>query len=248
MEIKTTKFASPQVGTPRRIYVGPAQKGLMQKFIHSRAKSLTDSNNNNINEKGSPITADALLLKKGSPIVTEKKLRYHQSIYSHKPFPLVADDSPIERDENGKPIRRGYIPAEEKIQKELSDFRCREFELRQNRRSSSLSSQPDLVASIKSDVSEIPDDCQSIVPSVTSISEFNDSLDSVFSGFSENTSLNSSFNYHQIHKLPLSKHLSSTVATLSEEFLELEAEENKQISSKKLIAKWEIMIKESARK
>lgn len=40
----------------------------------------------------------------------------------------------IERDENGRPLRKGYIPVGEKIQKELREMKTRESELKQLRR------------------------------------------------------------------------------------------------------------------
>lgn len=51
----------------------------------------------------------------------------------------------IERDSNGKPIRRGYIPVEEKIQKELRDLKSRESELKRLRKQSQVMSQSDLL-------------------------------------------------------------------------------------------------------
>lgn len=51
----------------------------------------------------------------------------------------------IERDAHGKPIRRGFIPVEEKIQKELRDIRSRETELKRMRRDHLRQSQPDLL-------------------------------------------------------------------------------------------------------
>lgn len=36
----------------------------------------------------------------------------------------------IERDVKGRPVRKGYVPVEEKIQSELKDLRSRECELR----------------------------------------------------------------------------------------------------------------------
>lgn len=60
----------------------------------------------------------------------------------------------IERDAQGKPIRRGFIPVEEKIQKELRDMRSRETELKRIRRESLLrQSQPDLLDCFEQDVS-----------------------------------------------------------------------------------------------
>lgn len=51
----------------------------------------------------------------------------------------------IERDAHGKPIRRGFVPVEEKIQKELRDIRSRETELKRMRRNQMRQSQPDLL-------------------------------------------------------------------------------------------------------
>lgn len=51
----------------------------------------------------------------------------------------------IERDAQGKPIRRGFIPVEEKIQNELRDIRSRETELKRMRRNQMRQSQPDLL-------------------------------------------------------------------------------------------------------
>lgn len=59
----------------------------------------------------------------------------------------------IERDAHGKPIRRGFIPVEEKIQKELRDMRSRETELKRFRRESLLrQSQPDLLDCFEQDI------------------------------------------------------------------------------------------------
>lgn len=55
----------------------------------------------------------------------------------------------IERDDEGRPLRRGYIPVEEKIQKELRDLKNRESELKRLRRINKLrQSQPDLLGDI----------------------------------------------------------------------------------------------------
>lgn len=59
------------------------------------------------------------------------------------PFENVSPTQ-IERDEEGRPIRRGYVPVEEKILKELREMRSREMELKKTRRQSSIrQSQPD---------------------------------------------------------------------------------------------------------
>lgn len=55
----------------------------------------------------------------------------------------------IERDDEGRPLRRGYVPVEEKIQKELRDLKNRESELKRLRRINKLrQSQPDLLGDI----------------------------------------------------------------------------------------------------
>lgn len=45
----------------------------------------------------------------------------------------------IERDDSGKPIRKGYIPVEEKIHRELKDIQDREKELKLLRKERSIS-------------------------------------------------------------------------------------------------------------
>lgn len=66
---------------------------------------------------------------------------------SHIMLPPTAISTPpvIERDSNGRPIRRGYIPVEEKIQKELRDLKNRESELKRLRKQKRVASQSDLL-------------------------------------------------------------------------------------------------------
>nr|CAH7767946.1 unnamed protein product [Callosobruchus chinensis] len=64
-------------------------------------------------------------------------------------------------EKGGKPLRNGYVPAEEKITKELQDFQIRETELRKER----FKSQPDLMASLDLEDSEL----DSIVSSSSSM-------------------------------------------------------------------------------
>lgn len=40
----------------------------------------------------------------------------------------------IERDEKGRPLRKGFIPVEEKIQTELKDIKSRECELKRQQK------------------------------------------------------------------------------------------------------------------
>lgn len=62
-------------------------------------------------------------------------------------FPIeTVASAVIERDADGRPVRRGFIPVEEKIQKELRDLRSRETELKRLRRQNELrQSQVDLL-------------------------------------------------------------------------------------------------------
>lgn len=48
----------------------------------------------------------------------------------------TAQIAPPVRDSDGKPIRKGFVPVEEKIQKELRDMRHREVELKIQRQKS----------------------------------------------------------------------------------------------------------------
>lgn len=59
-------------------------------------------------------------------------------------------DPPKINPEKGKPVRKGYIPAEEKIERELTEFQQREEELRKIR----WQSQPDLMAALEKEEQE----------------------------------------------------------------------------------------------
>lgn len=48
----------------------------------------------------------------------------------------TAQIAPPVRDADGKPIRKGFVPVEEKIQKELREMRHREVELKIQRQKS----------------------------------------------------------------------------------------------------------------
>lgn len=70
---------------------------------------------------------------------------------NRSPINITPEFSPpiIERDENGRPIRRGFVPVEEKIQRELRDLKTRETELKRHNRLSKLRrSQPDLLDAV----------------------------------------------------------------------------------------------------
>lgn len=95
--------------TPLRFASTPSQKGLMHRFLATRGKLYRNKSSNN-NSLSPPIT----------PTITLNPL-------SIKAFnrTLEPDDEPK------KPLtRKGYVPVEQKIQKELHDMRERENELR----------------------------------------------------------------------------------------------------------------------
>uniref|UniRef100_A0A1B0DRD5 A-kinase anchor protein 2 C-terminal domain-containing protein n=1 Tax=Phlebotomus papatasi TaxID=29031 RepID=A0A1B0DRD5_PHLPP len=117
-EMLTRTMSTPQIFQPT-----PNQRrGLMQRFIASRGRM-------NANQQTFPVDKK---INNGPPILISP---------TAKTSPPV-----IERDQNGRPIRRGYVPVEEKIQKELREMKNREVELKQLRKLSHLrASNPDLL-------------------------------------------------------------------------------------------------------
>ncbi|XP_055691877.1 uncharacterized protein LOC129794963 [Lutzomyia longipalpis] len=117
-EMLTRTMSTPQIFQPT-----PNQRrGLMQRFIASRGRMVANN----------------------QPFQNEKKIMNGGPIL----LSPTAKTSPpvIERDQNGRPIRRGYVPVEEKIQKELREMKNREVELKQIRKQSHLrASNPDLL-------------------------------------------------------------------------------------------------------
>lgn len=147
-----------------RFNANPAQKGIMQRFIASRGRIGNTTGNNTAAINGSSPTG--LVLKNADSFLVSSKLTiisnfiyvnlpigFQTSMELNRPpaFAMSAETAPpiIERDEDGRPVRRGYVPVEEKIQKELRDMRSRETELKRIRRSNNLrKSQPDLLDDI----------------------------------------------------------------------------------------------------
>lgn len=96
-----------------RVFV-PNQKGLMQKFIISHGK-IGNSERNGFNTSNGIHHADYVT----------------SAIELSEPGPRA----PIERDELGRPLRKGYVPVKDKIQQELQDLESREAELKVLRKS-----------------------------------------------------------------------------------------------------------------
>lgn len=125
-----------QISPHRRFNMNPNHRGIMQKFIASRGRlsKLHTATN------GSSGNTNCVIKQEQSTPPIELR-RPHLMI-----SPTAISTPPvIERDSNGKPIRRGYIPVEEKIQKELRDLKSRESELKRLRKQSQVMSQSDLL-------------------------------------------------------------------------------------------------------
>lgn len=100
-----TRRFTPQTGT----------KGLMQRFIASKGKM-------NITSPMSATPPTPIQFAPVTPILTTPVLAAGLA-------PAV-----INRTAEGKPVRKGYVPVEEKIQKELREMKDREHELKRMRK------------------------------------------------------------------------------------------------------------------
>ncbi|XP_020279169.1 uncharacterized protein LOC109852427 isoform X2 [Pseudomyrmex gracilis] len=113
---------------PLRFASAPSQKGLMHRFLATRGKIYKTKSANNDN-LGSSITPTIAL----NPL-------------SIKAFNRTLEIQLDPDDEPKKPMaRKGYIPVEQKIQKELHDMKERENELRLMRSQMLAKSQPNLL-------------------------------------------------------------------------------------------------------
>ncbi|XP_038212397.1 uncharacterized protein LOC119832742 [Zerene cesonia] len=101
-------------GYTRRFTPQNGTKGLMQRFIANKGKMPVTS-------PGTPTSPTALTTTPfpPAPIV---------------PIVPVVAPTAITRTPEGKPVRKGYVPVEEKIQKELQEMKNREHELKKMRK------------------------------------------------------------------------------------------------------------------
>ncbi|XP_052860476.1 uncharacterized protein LOC128267630 [Anopheles cruzii] len=125
----------------RRFNPNPNHRGIMQKFIASRGRLSKLANANG--HTGAATAAPTMATTKADPIVPSL-VDLNRSHLMILPSAISTPPS-IERDSNGKPIRRGYVPVEEKIQRELRDLKNRECELKRIRKSNRNASQSDLL-------------------------------------------------------------------------------------------------------
>ncbi|XP_055389039.1 myb-like protein I isoform X2 [Condylostylus longicornis] len=227
----------------RRVTTGPAHKGLMQRFIATRGKISINGTSNGLN--GIHTTNGVNGIKDGpiSPIDQFNQTHRHSVFLQQVNNPTTPPI--IERDPEGKPLRPGYIPVEEKIQKELKDLKNRESELKRIRKLKSRQSQPDLLESIENEFAESDEDSDvehcyppGKLRAVKSISELCDSMNSSSLSPSRTTpSPNFERSRHQ------SENLRPAVSLA--QLCELNNDEEAP-SSHELIAKWESLIQQNS--
>lgn len=103
-----TRRFTPQTGT----------KGIMQRFIANKGKLPNSPGGGPIPQTPTtPLAMAPPLVFPTSPIIA----------------PVVSPPV-INRTPEGKPVRKGYVPVEEKIQKELQEMKDREHELKKMRK------------------------------------------------------------------------------------------------------------------
>ncbi|XP_070490828.1 uncharacterized protein mdu isoform X2 [Chironomus tepperi] len=108
-------LSQPQLFNISPVKISSPHKGIMQKFIASRGKL-------NVSQVNQPAPTNNF--KKN---LIMAPIEFNSD--SIKAFQNL-EKALIERDKKGKPIRRGYVPVEEKIQTELRDLKNRETELK----------------------------------------------------------------------------------------------------------------------
>ncbi|KAH8368423.1 hypothetical protein KR084_011392, partial [Drosophila pseudotakahashii] len=153
----TRTISTPQLsGLPqkRQFAFGGATKGVMQRFIASHGKlaptsplptaspltlnlatngngignGVTNGQNNNQNNQNGN-NNNTLKLN------TRTAMAFLESGGSTGGITSVTlSPAAIERDSEGRPLRRGYVPVEQKIQRELQDLKSRESELKRLRK------------------------------------------------------------------------------------------------------------------
>ncbi|KAH8265147.1 hypothetical protein KR044_002097, partial [Drosophila immigrans] len=143
-------------GQKRQFAFNGATKGVMQRFIASHGKlqlqlgavtppasaSLQLSPNNNSNSIGNNQSQTLKLnarnamafLDAGNPAAPLLNGNGSQLNGNGSNNNNTLSQGAIERDSEGRPLRRGYVPVEQKIQRELQDLKSRESELKRLRK------------------------------------------------------------------------------------------------------------------
>ncbi|KAG5673295.1 hypothetical protein PVAND_003355 [Polypedilum vanderplanki] len=117
----TRALSQPQLFNISPVKIGSPHRGIMQKFIASRGKL-------NVNQ----VTNQPIQNGNGTNNNFKKNLIMAPIEFNSDSIKALQnlDKTQIERDTKGRPIRKGYIPVEEKIQSELRDLKNRETELK----------------------------------------------------------------------------------------------------------------------
>ncbi|XP_053952328.1 uncharacterized protein LOC128859369 [Anastrepha ludens] len=166
----TVPTAPPIINRQRLFAFNPANKGVMQRFIASRGKLQLGNNNiasnkNFVNPKTTSASSNTSTLSgRQTPNASMGPLSspLHSIptpdvVLSPIAIPTVTMTPPhIERDAQGRVIRRGYVPAEVKIQKEIQDLQAREHELK--KRNKFRQSTSDLLEASGNDNEETDDE------------------------------------------------------------------------------------------
>lgn len=207
-----TRRFTPQTGT----------KGIMQRFIANKGKL---PNSNQLSNGGGQLP-----MTPTTPMMVAPPL-----VFPTSPViaPVVTTPPIISRTPEGKPVRKGYVPVEEKIQRELQDMKDREHELKKMRKKQKpfdleLS---DVETSSESEDEEIP--MPGKLKATKSIGELYEALNEEL----RSPSPRNSSGQESIGSLKPAKSLAELcVLAPGEEFL--------APSSTRLIAKWESLIQQ----
>ncbi|XP_017065141.1 uncharacterized protein LOC108103904 [Drosophila eugracilis] len=149
----TRTISTPQLsGLPqkRQFAFGGATKGVMQRFIASHGKlaptsplppaspltlTLATNGNGNTGVGGGAIVNGQNNNSTTLKLNTRTAMAFLESGGSASAITSVTlSPAAIERDSEGRPLRRGYVPVEQKIQRELQDLKSRETELKRLRK------------------------------------------------------------------------------------------------------------------
>ncbi|XP_043066115.1 uncharacterized protein mdu [Drosophila bipectinata] len=163
----TRTISTPQLsGLPqkRQFSFGGSTKGVMQRFIASHGKLGSPASPGSL-----PLSSPLISNGKVSPINSQNsglKLNTRTALAfleNGNPTPTTVTLSPaaIERDSEGRPLRRGYVPVEQKIQRELQDLKSRESELKRLRkinRQNTLKASLDKLQLSTDDEADVDDD------------------------------------------------------------------------------------------
>ncbi|KAH8295911.1 hypothetical protein KR018_000295, partial [Drosophila ironensis] len=143
----TRTISTPQLtgsaAQKRQFAFGGSTKGVMQRFIASHGKLVPSSPGT------MPLASPLISNGKVTPINQSSSLKLNPR--SAMAFldgngqvngngngvggsPVTLSPAAIERDSEGRPLRRGYVPVEQKIQRELQDLKSRESELKRLRK------------------------------------------------------------------------------------------------------------------